>query len=201
MKLYYHPGTCALAAHIALQESGAPYVIEKVNLKTKQTESGDDYFGINPKGYVPALQTDEGTLLTENVAVLQYIADLRPEARLAPPKDSFERYRLLEWLAFINSEVHATYKPFFMPNAVDEERQHAAEKLSKRLGHVEHSLESKDFLLGENFSVADAYLYTVLGWLPKTGLSLSTWPRIERFHRRIGERITVQQAQKAEEVR
>jgi glutathione S-transferase len=197
MKLYFALGTCALAAHIALQEAGLPYVIEKVDLKSKKTASGDDYLSINPKGYVPALQFEKG-VLTENVAVLLYIADLKPDRNLAPPKDSFERYRLIEWLGFISSEVHKTFKPFFTPGASDDEKSRAAEKLGQRFDYIVQFLDGPPFLMGEHFTVADAYLYTVLGWLPKVGMDLSKWPVLQRYHRRIGERSTVQEVQKAE---
>ena len=200
MKLYFSPGACSLASIIALRESGATFVVERVDLKTKRTENDEDFLDINPKGYVPALQTAQG-LLTENVAVLQYIADLNAHAKLAPPKDSFERYRLLEWLGYVSSEIHKSFKPFFMPDADELEKKHAVDKLRQRLDLVEHSLERHDFLMGEHFSVADAYLYTVLTWLPKTGLELKQWPAIQRYHRRIDERSTVQEARKMEKPR
>ncbi|HKY01746.1 MAG TPA: glutathione transferase GstA [Burkholderiales bacterium] len=197
MKLYFTPGACSLASIIALRECEVSFVMERVDLKTKQTEDGDDFFTVNPKGYVPALQTEHG-VLTENVAVLQYIADINPQRKLAPPKESFERYRLAEWLAFISSEVHKSFKPFFMPDANDLEKQHAVDKLRQRLDYLEKSLDGNTFLMGENFGVADAYLYTVLIWLPKTGLDLAQWPTTQRYHRRIAERSSVQEAHKAE---
>lgn len=197
MKLYFSPGACSLASIIALRESGAAFVLERVDLKTKRTANDEDFLNVNPKGYVPALQTDKG-LLTENIAVLQYIADLNPKSKLVPPNDSYERYRSLEWLAFVSTELHKSFKPFFMPDAGDLEKKHAVDKLRQRLDYVEQSLDGNNFLLGEDFGAADAYLYTVLNWLPKTGLDLAQWPLTQRYHKRIAERSTVQEAHKAE---
>lgn len=197
MKLYLTPGACSLASHIALRELGLSFETEKVDLATKKTASGADFTAVNPKGYVPTLEVDEG-VLTENVAVLQYIADLQPESGLAPAPESFERYRLLEWLAFINSEIHKGYKPYFDPTATDQEKARASEKLGQRLAYVEPSLDGKSFLMGEQFTVADAYLYTVLTWAPIAGLDLARWPNTQAYFRRVGERPAVQAAQEAE---
>jgi glutathione S-transferase len=198
MKLYFTPGACSLAAHISLQESGVPYVIERVDLKSKKTACGDDFMTINPKGYVPALQFEKG-VLTENVAVLQYIADLKPASHLAPGKESFERYRLVEWLGFISTEVHKGFKAFFTPDASEQEKSRAVEKLKQRLDYIEQRFNGNPFLMGDQFTVADAYLYTVLSWLPKAGIDLAQWPKTKRYHKLIGERSAVQEAQKAEQ--
>ena len=198
MKLYYKRGTCALAAHIALRELGVPFDLETVDLKTKRTGSGGDYLAVNPKGYVPALEIDQG-VLTENVAVLQYLADLKPDAGLAPARDSFERYRLQEWLAFVNSEVHKSYSAYFIPDADEDEKRHAAEKLVKRLGYLNEVLSDKQFLMGDRFTVADAYLYTVLTWArPVAGLDLSKWPAVQAYFERINGRDSVRTAKDAE---
>ncbi len=198
MKLYFTPGACSFASHIALRELGVPFDMERVDLRSKKTGAGDDFAAINPKGYVPTLDTDKG-VLTENIAVLQYIADLKPEAKLAPAKESFERYRLQEWLGFINSEIHKGYKPYFDPNATDSEKSRAGEKLGQRYDYVERQLDGKSFLMGEQFTVADAYLYAVLAWVPKTTLKdLSKWPNLQRYQARICERPAVQAAQKVE---
>jgi len=197
MKLYFKPGACSLAAHIALRELGLSFDMEKVDLATKETASGGDFYEINPKGYVPALQLNQD-ILTENVAVLQYIADLKPEAGLAPAKDNFQRYRLYEWLGFINSELHQGYKPFFNPQAGEDEQARAAAKLGQRFGYVNEQLAGKAFLMGEQFTIADAYLYTVLTWLPVTGLDIGKWPNLRAFQARVSERPAVKAAQEAE---
>lgn len=197
MKLYFSPGACSLASHIALREAGLDCAYERVDLKGKKTAAGGDFNAINPKGYVPTLEIDQGTL-TENVAVLQYIADLKPQSGLAPARDSFERYRLQEWLAYVNSEIHKTYKPYFDPRAGDDEKARATEKLAQRLDYVEQQLGGKSYLLGERFSVADAYLYTTLTWLPLAKLDLARWPALRAYKQRIGERPAVRAAQAAE---
>lgn len=197
MKLYFHPGTCAFASHIALCELGVAFDKEDVDLKTKKTASGKDYLTVNPKGYVPALQTDQG-ILTENVAVLQYIADLQPKSGLAPARDSFDRYRLQEWLGFISSEIHKAYTPYFDPKGGEDERARATEKLGRRLAYVEEKLGGQPFLMGEQFTVADAYLYTVLTWAPVAKLDLSRWPKVQAYCKRIAARPAVQAAQREE---
>lgn len=198
MKLYFKPGTCAFASHIALRELGVPFDMEMVDLATKKTASGADFLAVNPKGYVPALQIDQG-VLTENVAVLQYIADLEPARGLAPARDSFERYRLQEWLAFINSEIHKAHTPFFDPKATEDERARATQKLERRLGYVDRRLDGQPFLTGEQFTIADAYLYTVLTWAPKAKLDLSRWPNVQAYFKRISERPSVQAARREEQ--
>lgn len=197
MKLYFAPGTCSLASHITLHELGVSFDLEKVNLKTKQTAKGDDYMQVNPKGYVPALGLDDG-VLTENVAVLLYLADLKPDVGLAPAKKSFERYRLLEWLAFVSSEIHKSYTPYFLPDANDDEKRHATEKLSKRLEYVEQALGDKEFLMGNRFTVADAYLYTVLTWASIASLDLSKWPKVQAYFQRVEGREAVRKARDAD---
>lgn len=198
MKLYFANGACSLAAHISLLEAGVAHETERVDLGTKKTATGADFMKINPKGYVPTLQLDKG-VLTENVAVLQYIADLKPAAGLAPAKDSFERYRLQEWLAYISTEVHKSFKPFFTPGASEDEKSRGAAKLGQRLDYIEQRLNDGQFLMGGQFTVADAYLYTLFGWLPRVGVDAGKWPKIQRYHQRIGERSAVQQAHKAEQ--
>lgn len=197
MKLYFCPGACSFAAHIALQEAGVACDYERVDLKSKKTAGGGDFNAINPKGYVPTLQIDQG-VLTENVAVLQYIADLNPQSGLAPARDSFERYRLQEWLAYVNSEVHKSYKPYFDPQANDSEKARAAQKLVQRLDYVEAQLGDKPYLLGQRFTVADAYLYTVLGWLSVASLDIARWPRLQAYQQRIAGRPAVKAAHAAE---
>jgi glutathione S-transferase len=163
MKLYLTPGTCSMASNIALHEAGIQFDLAKVDKRTKRVD-GVDFLTINPKGYVPALQLDDGRVLTENVAVLQYIADLNPEAKLAPPAGTFERYRLQEWLSFINSELHKSFSPLFSSEATEEAKTSARNHLAKRLAYVEQALGDKKYLMGDQFTIADAYLSTVLGW-------------------------------------
>jgi glutathione S-transferase len=198
MKLYYSPGACSLASHISLREVGAAFDLERVDLKTHKTSKGEDFYAINPKGYVPTLALDQGGILTENVAVLPYIADLKPQSGLAPQRGTAERYRLFEWIGFVGSELHKSHKPFFSPDATDKEKSAASEKLRGRYDFIEKTLQKQPFLMGEHFSVADAYLFVMLVWLPKTGLDLAAWPALKSFHSRIGERPAVQQAREAE---
>jgi glutathione S-transferase len=153
---------------------------------------------VNPKGYVPALQLDDGQVLTENVAVLQYIADRNPAARLAPAAGTMERYRLMEWLSFINSEVHKTFAPLFRAEAPEETKQYARKNLTERLDYLERALGKREFLLGDGFTVADAYLFTVLGWGRHVKLDIGRWPQLERYAARIGARPHVIEALKTE---
>lgn len=198
MKLYFAQGACSLAAHIALIEAGVTHDTERVDLQTKKTAHGADFLKTNPKGYVPTLQFDR-KVLTENVAVLQYIADLNPAVHLAPARDSFERYRLQEWLAYISTEVHKSFKPFFTPGSSAEEKARGADQLGRRLDYIEQRLDGNPFLMGGQFTVADAYLYTLFGWLPRAGVDAGKWPKLQRHHQRVGERSAVKQALKAEQ--
>jgi glutathione S-transferase len=168
MRLYYAPGACSLADHIALHEAGLTFDRVKVDLKTRRTEDGGDYALINPKGYVPALQFDDGQVLTENVAILSWIGDQAPGLA---PKGPMARYRLLEMLAFISTEIHKSFKPFFKPDAGDADKAQAGEQIGKRLAFLAERLKS-DFLLGDTMSVADAYLFVMLLWASKNGISV-----------------------------
>jgi glutathione S-transferase len=172
MKLFYSPGACSLADHIALIGSGLPFTLEKVDLQTKQTTSGIDYTQINPKGYVPALELDTGEVLTENIAILCYLSET--SGKLMPPKEGLNHWRALETLAFISSELHKNFKPFFNPNASAEEKAAGGELLLKRFGVIEKQLEGHSFILGDTFTIADCYLFVTLFWAigPKVGLSL-----------------------------
>ncbi|HKO88500.1 MAG TPA: glutathione transferase GstA [Burkholderiales bacterium] len=198
MKLYFSPGACSLASHIGLREVGAKFDLERVDLKTHKTVTGEDFYAINPKGYVPTLALDGGGILTENAAVLPYIADLKPESGLAPQRGTAERYRLFEWLGFIGSEVHKNHKPFFSADASEKEKSAAMEKLRERYKLIEQTLANQPFLLGNRFSVADAYLFVMLTWMTKTGLDMSQWPSLQSFYERVGERDSVKQAREAE---
>jgi len=192
------PGACSLAANIALREAGIPFELVKVSHRTHKTSDGVDFTQINSKGYVPALVLDTGELLTENTALLQYIADLNPDARLAPPVGTLERYRLSEWLAYLNSEVHKSFSPLFAPNASEDMKQYARDNLTKRLGWLAQQLGSKPYLLGEQFTVADAYLFVTLSWSGLAGVDLSPWPTLKAFQERVAARPSVIEAMTAE---
>ncbi|MDE2118478.1 MAG: glutathione transferase GstA [Betaproteobacteria bacterium] len=198
MKLYYAPGACSMASHIALHETGMPFEIEKVDFATKKTAGGGDFMQINPKGYVPAVRLDDGSILTECGAILQYIADQKPGSGLAPKAGTMERYRLQEWLTFIGTEIHKTFSPLFNKAAAEEVKTNARNLLNKRLGYVETQLANKPYLMGDGFSVADAYLFTVVNWSNFTGFDLSQFPRLREYMARVGARQTVQAAMKAE---
>jgi glutathione S-transferase len=198
MKLYFSPGACSLAPHIVLRELGVPFDLVKVNLGEHKTDSGADYKSINPKGYVPALQTDDGKFLTEGVAINQYLADSKPESKLAPANGTFERYKLQEMLNFISTEVHKTYSPMFNSSLPDAARTIFMDKLKKRFGEIDEILQKQDFLTGSTFTIADAYLYTVLRWAPKFQIDLKQWPALAKFYDRVDSRPAVKAAVAAE---
>jgi glutathione S-transferase len=200
MKLYYMKGACSLASYISLNEAGIKFEPIKVDHGTRKTPDGQDFNAINTKGYVPALRLDNGELLTENVAVLQYIADLNPASKLAPAAGTLERYRLMEWLSYINSEVHKSFGPLFSPDASEDVKQFAKTNLTKRVDWLEKALGSKTFLMGEQFTVADAYLYVVLSWSSHVGVDLARWPMLKRHNERVASRPHVIAALKAEHI-
>ena len=197
MKLYYSPGACSLSPHIILREAGYQFDLEKVDLAAKTTAGGEDFTKVNPKGYVPVLQLDDGQLLTENLAIDEYLADHKQESGLAPKTGTFERYRLIEWLAFISTEIHKQFSPLFKPDTPDATRQSQKDLLAKRLDYVAGQLKGKQFLLGE-FSVADAYLFTVLRWTGRLKIDLDRWPLLQTYIARVEARPQVQAALKAE---
>lgn len=198
MKLYYTPGACSLSPHIALREAGLPFELEKVDLKTKTLASGGDFAGVNAKGYVPALQLDDGEVLTEGPAIVQYIADKSPGASLAPAAGTTERYKLQEWLNFITSEMHKGMGSMFNPAQTPEWREGASATLTKRLDWLASKLDGKTYLMGDRFSVADAYLFTVLNWAPMVKFDLAPWPAIRAYVERVRARPKVMEAMKAE---
>lgn len=199
MKLYYKAGSCSLAPHIVLEESGLPYEAEAVDLKTKTTASGTDFWSINAKGYVPALQLDSGEVLTEGPAIGQYIADRVPGRNLAPVAGSIERYRLQGWLTYIGTELHKTFGPFFNPAAGQDWKDWARATLERRIAYVDQQLGAGGpFLLGEDFTVADAYLFTVLSWTRTIHFDLSPWPHVQAFRERVAQRPAVVAAMRAE---
>jgi glutathione S-transferase len=198
MKLYYAPGTCSLASHIVLHETGLPFEIDKLIPATKTTASGEDFMQINPKGYVPALKLNDGNVLTEGATILQYIADQKPESGLAPKAGTMERYRLQEWLTFISTEIHKSFSPMFNKAATDEVKNYARNMLTRRLGYAETQLASKPYLMGESYTVADAYLFVVASWSSHVGYDLGPFPHIREYLARIATRPAVQAALKAE---
>ncbi|MDS4048837.1 glutathione transferase GstA [Accumulibacter sp.] len=199
VKLYFAPGTSSLAAHIALREAGLDFDLVRVDLRAHRLADGSDFRLINPKGYVPALELEDGSVLTEVPAIVQYIADRVPESGLAPQPFSRERYRLEEWLAFISSELHQRFAALFFPDTPDSYAQSIRDDLAARLGHVAASLEERDYLLGERFTVADAYLFAVLAWSGAVGVDLGRWPVLVAFLDRVGNRQSVREARAAED--
>ena len=198
MKLYYAPGACSLSPHIVAREAGIDLELRKVDTKTKKMTPDGDFFTVNPKGYVPALQLDDGEVLTEGPAIVQYLADLKPESGLAPKNGTLPRYRLQEMLGFINSEIHKTYGPMFSPDVTPEVRQERTGYLKKRYALVEKALAGRDFLVGDRFTAADAYLFTVTNWAGYLKIDLSEFPNLVAFQKRVAARPAVQAAMKAE---
>jgi glutathione S-transferase len=199
MKLYYAPGACSLSPHIVLREAGLDFDLERVDLAAKKTEAGADFREFNPKGYVPALQLDDGQVLTEGAAIVQYLADRRPEAGLLPAAGTLERARVQEHLNFVASELHKAFSPLFSPAASAEAKEAARTKVRQRLDDVERMLsDGRAFLTGDTFTVADAYLFVVAGWAKPTEIGLASWPNVEAFVNRVGEREAVREAVRAE---
>lgn len=198
MKLYFSPGACSLSPHIVARELGLPLDIEKVDLKARKTASGADFLAINPKGYVPVLALDEGGVLTEGPAIVQYLADRKPEAGLAPANGTLARYHLQEMLGFINSEIHKAYSPLFDPATPEAtvRAQHA--KLRERYAEIERQLGGGDYLFGSQFTVADAYLFVVTNWARHVKVDLAGFPRLAAFQKRVAARPAVREALKAE---
>lgn len=201
MKLYYAPHTCSLSPHIVLRELSLPFELIRVDNRTRQTEDGQDFFCINPKGYVAALEVEKGKVITEGPAILQYLADLRPEAGLIPLPGEWERVQMQEWLAFINSEIHAGLAPLFNGELPHEARAMFSDRINKRFDFLENHLQHDIYLMGPSFSVADAYLFTVLGWCRFFDISLENWPALMAYKAIIEERSSVQAALAAEQTR
>lgn len=205
MKLYYSPGACSLSPHIVLREAGLPFDLVKVDTKSKKTESGEDFNAINPKGYVPVLELDaangkSGERLTEGPAIVQYIADQVPAKKLAPPNGTLERARLQEWLNYITSELHKSFGPLFTPGTPEEYKQTLKDKIVTRLTLVEQTLTKtkKPYLLGDDFSVADAYLFVVTNWSGHVGVDIKGLAKVGEFQNRVRERPAVAAALRAE---
>ncbi|MCK6452816.1 MAG: glutathione transferase GstA [Alphaproteobacteria bacterium] len=198
MKLYYIPGACSLSPHIVLREAGLSFDLVKVDGKTKKTDSGADFNAINPKSYVPVLELDDGQRLTEGAVIVQYIADRKPDAKLAPAAGTPDRYRLQEWLNFIASEVHKGFSPLFNPQLPEAWKTVVVDRLGTRFDHLSKHLEKNQYLMGSAFGVADAYLFTVLNWTKFVGIDLGKWPVLQAYSARIAARPSVQQALAAE---
>jgi glutathione S-transferase len=200
MKLYFSPGACSLASHIIVRELSLPVSLMKVDLSTKKFGNDEDYLVINKKGYVPALEFDDGTLLTEGVAILQFLVDQKPEANLAPVNGTRDRYKLQEWLTFTASEIHKSYSPLFDDSTPEQTKKASLEKLDKRYAYVAEQLAQRDFLLGDQFTVADAYLFITMLWAEKFNVDISKWPTLKEYKDRIAARTSVQEALAAEKV-
>jgi len=198
MKLYYSPGACSLSPHIVLRESGLPFELVLASTKTHQLADGTDYYGINPKGYVPLLELDNGERLSEGPAIVQYIADQVPAKNLAPASGTMARYRLQEWLNFITSELHKGFSPLFAPATPEDYKPIVKDRLSGRLKWVDEQLEGKQYLMGEHFTVADAYLFTVTNWTKFVGIDISGLANLGAFMGRMAARPAVQEALRAE---
>ena len=198
MKLYYAPGACSLSPHIVARELGLPIQLQKVNTKDKSIEGGGDFWKVNPRGYVPVLELDDGDKLTEGPAIVQYLADQKPEAGLAPKNGTKERYHLQEWLNFLTSEVHKQFSPLFKPNTPDEYKKIAKENLANRFNWLDQQLAGKDYLTGKQFTDADAYAFVLLGWAKPTQIDLAKWPNLQAFHQRVAARPKVKEAMQAE---
>jgi glutathione S-transferase len=198
-KLYYSPGACSLSPHIVLREAGLPFTPVMASTKTHQLADGTDYYTINPKGYVPLLELDNGQRLSEGPAIVQYIADQVPASKLAPANGTFERYRLQEWLNFITSELHKSYSPLFNPGINEEAKGVYKAKLADRYKWVDGQLEGKAYLMGDTFTVADAYLFTVTRWAAFVKVDLAGLKNIEAYMARVNARPAVQAALEAEQ--
>lgn len=197
MKLYYATGTCSFAPHVALREAKIPFDLVRYDMKSRQLDGGGSLEAVNDKGYVPVLELEDGRRLTEVSVILQYVADLSPQSGLAPVAGSFERYRHLEWLNFIATEIHKAYWPLFHDGA-EIENTNAKERLTKRFGWVQSKLGAQPFLMGESFMAADAYLLTVLNWTRPAGIDMGQWPRLKEYWSGLRKRPSVVEALAAE---
>jgi glutathione S-transferase len=194
MKLYYSPGACSLSPHIALLEAGLPYDLVKVDLRAKKLENGDDFLGINPKGQVPTLVLDSGEVVTEGPVIVQMIADKVAAKNLAPARDSAERYKLQEWLTYINSEVHKSFGPMFSPVLADDAKAFFKDRVMGKFKYIDGALAGNDFLMGKQFTVADGYLFTMLAWAERMKFDLAAMPNLLAYKARVGARPAVQAA-------
>ncbi len=197
MKLYYAPGACSLAPHITLREAGTVFEAVETDLRAKTLPDGSDYLAVNPKGAVPALQLDDGDVLTENAALLQYISDMAPQAGLIPASGT-ARYHVLEWLTYVSSELHKSFGPLWNPASGDDAKQAARDLLAKKFDYVQRALGDEPYLTGDSFTPADAYLFVMLNWTAMHGIDLSRWPALVALQQRIAARPAVQEAMRTE---
>jgi len=198
LKLYYAPGACSLASHIALEESGLPYTAVPIDGKTHTLQDGTDFYTINPLGYIPVLQLEDGSTLREGPVIVQYIADQAPHKSLAPANGTLARYRLQEWLTFISTELHKNFGPLFNPFTPDDYKTIAKKTVMARLKWLNGDIAGRDYLMGEHFTVADAYLFTVASWAAPCGLDLSALTHLNALRERVAQRPAVRAAMKAE---
>jgi glutathione S-transferase len=198
MKLYFAPGACSLSPHIIMREAGLNFDLEQVNNQEKKTKSGEDFWKVNPKGQVPVLVLDNGEKLTEGPIVVQYLADQKPGSGLLPKAGTMERYRVQEWLNFITSELHKSFGPIFRPTTPEEFKTISKENLGKRFDYLDQHVAGRKYLTGDQFTVADAYLFTVLRWTARIGIDLAKWPNLKAYFDGIAARPKVQEALKAE---
>lgn len=198
MKLYYAPGACSLSPHIVLREANVPFQLVKTDLKAKTTEDGQDFRKVNGAGYIPALELDDGTVITEGPVIVQYIADQLGGSHLAPPNGTLQRYRLQSWLNFVGTELHKGFSPLFNPLVTGEARAVLVDRLSSRIAHLDQHLADKDYIMGAEFSLPDAYAYTVLNWATPRKVDLSPFKNIGPYMDRISKRPSVQAAREAE---
>ncbi len=198
MKLYYSPGACSLSPHIALREAGMMFELEKTSLKTHTLPDGSDFYAVTAKGQVPLLELDNGERLSEGPAILQYIADHAPASGLAPPAGTMARYRLMEWLNFVSTELHKGFSPLFNPQMPQAAKEIFAARIKGKLEYVDRALEGKDYLTGAGFCVADAYLFTMLTWAEGMGIDTSAMKNLEAYKARVAARPAVRQALQAE---
>ena len=201
MKLYFSPGACSLHPQIALREAGLDFELVRVDLRSHKLHDGTDFYSINPKGYVPVLELDDGSRLTEGAVIDQFVADKNPQAKILPPAGTIERVRVQEWLHFIGTEIHKQFSPLFNPQLPEEERTAQRTKIGKRFDYIQKELGEKAFLLGETFTVADGYLYNMLRWTHFTGIDLAHWPRLTAYSARVESRPAVKAALEAEKAK
>lgn len=198
MKLYFSPGACSQAPHIALREANLPFALVKTDIRAKKLEDGSSYLNVNPKGAVPALALDDGVILTENGAILQYVAEMAPDSGLLPPLGEFSRYRVLEWLNYVATELHKGFGPLWSPTAPEELKEATRGLLAGKFDHVQGRLGDGPYLMGDRFTLPDAYLFVILNWAGIHGIDLSRWPGLTAFVSRVGRRPHVLEALAAE---
>jgi glutathione S-transferase len=198
MQLYFSPGACSLASHITLRELGLPFDLKRADVRTKKLEDGSDFLAVNSKGAVPALRLDDGQVLTEGAVILQYLADRKPDAGLAPMNGTIERYRLQEWLNYVASEVHKSFSPLFNPAADAGIKEFTLNNIGKKLDWLDKQLAGKSYLTGNAFTIADAYLFVILNWSGGVGIDLAKWPAVKQYYDRVAARPQVQEAMTAE---